>query len=424
MMDAAGGTKKEERTQAPAIEPTAYHGLLGEIVTTVNSGLHTEADPVGVLATLLAGAGALMGPGPFVQIASTRHPLLIWPLIFGSTGAGRKGESHETARRFLAWVPEYASCAVTGLSSGEGLIERIRDPEDSEDGGGSTDKRLLVVEPEFSTVMARSKREGSTLAAILRQAWDGRALQVLNRRALNASGSHVAIVGHVTPREFRLRLAETEMSGGTYNRFLPIYVDRSKRLPLPEPLAANVIEDLGNRLAEAVLNAKNLGELKLNIDARRLWADELYDEFTDADEDDQAWTEFTRRTAPYCQRVAGLHTALDGRTLITAYDLAAAGALIRYAIATAKFVLDRQLRDPRQDRIRRAVGTAPDGLSRTEISALFGRNVPKSALDLLLDELVADPEFESVEVRSGGRPATRYRRVVSSFFVPRQDAEA
>ena len=63
--------------------------------------------------------------------------------------------------------------------------------------------------------MARAKREGSALSTVLRQAWDGGRLSVLNRAALVASNSRVAVVGHITPREFRLRAAESDMSGGT-----------------------------------------------------------------------------------------------------------------------------------------------------------------------------------------------------------------
>lgn len=426
-----GDTKKEETSAPPpVVDPVVFHGLLGEICQTVDAGNHTEADPVGVLVTLMAGAGALMGMRPHVQIASTRHPLLIWPLLFGSTGAGRKGESYSTARLFLSEVPDPGSghrpITVSGLSSGEGLIEYIRDPVDEEDQGGSLDKELLVVEPEFATVMARAKREGSTLAGVLRQAWDGGALTVLNRKALRASSSHVAIVGHVTPREFRIRLAESEMSGGTYNRFLPIYVDRAKRLPLPELLPGEVIQKLGLKLTRAVYPgvANEIGLITLDPDARKLWANDLYDEFTGADEEDQIWTEFTRRAAPYCLRISGLHAALDGRDAVSPGDLTAAGALVRYAIASARYVLDRQARDPRLDRIRRAVGGSADGLARTEISGLFSRNLPKAALDLLLEELVAGGEFERIEVRSGGRPAVRYRRVVSSFFVIHTDQES
>ena len=424
-----GGTKKEE---SPAVDPPApsapppvaspavYRGLLGEIVLTVDGGPHTEADPVGVLVTLLAGAGALLGRAPHVQIASTRHPLLVWPLLFGATGTGRKGESASTARLFLDPAQEFGRIAITGLSSGEGLIERIRDPRDEDDPGGTEDKRLFVLEPEFAGVMARAKREGSTLSTVLRQAWDGGRLSVMNRAALVASNSHVAVIGHITPREFRLRAAETDMSGGTYNRFLPIFVDRHKRLPLPEPIPPSRLVQLGSQLAAAIGTAsEGIRQVTLDAGARRLWAADLYDEFTGTDDDDHVSVEFTRRAAPYCQRIAALHTVLDGRHEISRDDLHAAAELVRYAIGSARYLLDRQLRDPRLDRIRRAVIAVPDGLNRTDVSALFSRNLPKATLDALLVELVGDGKFEAVEVRTGGRPATRYRhRAVSSSFVP------
>jgi hypothetical protein len=429
-------TKKEEtiRTLPPVADAVIYHGLLGEIVQTVDAGDHTEADPVGVLVTLLAGAGVLIGPGPHVQIASIQHPLLIWSLLFGSTGTGRKGESEGTARLFLAKVPGFPDIWTTGLSSGEGLIERLRDPKDEDDSGGTDDKRLLVIESEFSSVMARTKREGSTLAAVLRQAWDGDALSVLNRSALTASGSHVAVVGHVTPREFCLRLAETEMTGGTYNRFLPIFVDRSKRLPLPEPVPGDTIKWLGGQLATAIENARGdlATRVTLSAPARELWKETLYDEFTGTDDTDEVWTQFIRRAAPYCLRIAALHAVLAGRNSISTEDLAAAGGLVRYSIASARYVLDRQARDPRLDRIRRAVIAKPDGLTRSAVSGLFSRNLSGDVLDELLDKLIEGPEFEVLQVRTGGRPATCYRRtrspaeapVVSSFFVPPSPAEA
>jgi len=53
---------------------------------------------------------------------------------------------------------------------------------------------------------------------------------------------------------------------------------------------------------------------------------DLYPEFTETDDDDYAYSEFARRAAPYCLRIAGLHAALDGRALISKDHLAAAGA--------------------------------------------------------------------------------------------------
>ncbi len=232
--------KKAAGTAVPSADPAMYAGILGEITHT--AAPTTEADPVGVYASLLAGTGVIIGRGPHVQVGNTRHPLLIWPLLLGRTGSGRKGEATGTAEIFLRSAsPTSPDFTVSGLSSGEGLIERIRD-EDTED------KRLLVIEPEFTSVMARSRREGSTLAAVQRQAWDGRALGVLNRKALKASASHIAIIGHITPQEFRLRLAEADMSGGTYNRYLPLFVERSRLLPIPEGVGAEAVTRLGAKL--------------------------------------------------------------------------------------------------------------------------------------------------------------------------------
>lgn len=292
-----GGTKKEERTSPPAEMPDFFRGVLGEIVQT--AAPTTEAAPVGILVSLLAGVGVIAGQRPYVQVGNTRHPLLIWPLLFGRTGSGRKGEAGETARLFLlSSYSQLPDLAVTGLSSGEGLIERIRDTANEDDRGGTEDKRLLVTEPEFSSVMARSKREGSTLAPVLRQAWDGRALSVLNRSALAASASHVGIVGHITPREFRLRLAETEMAGGTYNRFLPIYVERPHRLALPTGLGEETVATLGKKLREAIDHASKHGRVRLDQAATRLWCNGLYDELTAVDDEDAVWVEFAQRAAP------------------------------------------------------------------------------------------------------------------------------
>jgi len=392
-----------------------YAGILGEI--THAAAETTEGDPAGIYASLLAGTGVIIGPGPYVRVGNTHHPLLIWPLLMGRTGSGRKGEATNAGEVFLrqAAPASYEEITITGLSSGEGLIERIRD-----EGSGDDRKRLLVIEPEFTSVMARSKREGSTLAAVQRQAWEGRALSVLNRQQLKASSSHIAIIGHITPREFRLRLAEADMSGGTYNRYLPVYVERSRLLPIPQGTSEEIRTKLGGGLRAAIDQARTLTCIQFDADATDLWVAELYPELTGADDDDHAEAEFTRRAAPYCLRIAGLHAALDGRQLMSKSDLVAAAALVRYSNASARFVLDRQIRDPRLDRIRRAVDASGSaGLTRSAISGLFSRNLTKEVLDELLSQLTADGTYEEAMQATKGRPAETYRRVVSSSFVPK-----
>jgi len=391
----------------PVVDRGMFVGVPGDI--TLAAEPTTEADPVGVYVSLLASAGVLLGPGPYVPIGNTRHPLLIWPLLFGRTGSGRKGEADQTARVFLAQAtPDYTMLKVKGLTSGEGLIERIRDPKDEEDSGGTLDKRLIVMEPEFASVMSRAKREGSTLGSVLRDAWEGSALSVLSRKAYGTSLSHVSITGHITPKEFREKMAGGEMSGGTFNRFLPIYVERSKKLPIPRGVDDQTIDEQATRLRNALQRGKSITRIELDDEAVTLWTDELYDEFSEADDDDQPWTEFARRAAPYCLRIAGLHAVLDGRKRISKADLAAAAALARYSVATAKYVLSPR-QDAKFDRLMRALlASGERGMTRTEISKLFSRNLKRSELEELLFEVTRDGRFEVQKLPTGGRPVEKY----------------
>ena len=72
---------------------------------------------------------------------------------------------------------------MSGLSSGEGLIAEVRDPLDHNDTTAPTDKRLLVLEPEFAQVMKVLAREGNTLSPVVRNSWDSKRLQSLVRNA-------------------------------------------------------------------------------------------------------------------------------------------------------------------------------------------------------------------------------------------------
>ena len=71
----------------------------------------------------------------------------------------------------------------------------------------------------------------------------------------------------------------------------------------------------------------------------------------------------------------------------------------------------RQLRDPKLDRLARAVTAGGAvGLTRTEVSAVFGRNVRAAVLDELTAELVADGDYEVVLAETPGRHAQVRRR--------------
>jgi hypothetical protein len=252
-------------------DPVAYHQLLGEIVERIAP--HTEADPVAILTQLLVAFGAAAGRGAWFSVEATRHHPNEFMLLIGDSSKARKGSSWDHVRRLIAAVdPALERRILTGLSSGEGLIWAVRDPTNQDP--GISDQRLLVIEPEFASVLKASAREISTLSPTLRSAWDGRPLAILTRTApARATGAHIALIGHITREELRRHTTTIELSNGYLNRFLLIACRRQRLLPEggdQNPLHAS---GLDRRLAAAVQHAHRAGPLRLDDDARALWHD-------------------------------------------------------------------------------------------------------------------------------------------------------
>ena len=145
--------------------PDAFHGVCGEIVKQIAP--HTEADPAAILTQLLIGAGSVIGRGAFFQVEATRHHPNEYLVLVGDTAKARKGSSFDHVAKLLAEVdPSFPARITTGLSTGEGVVWAVRDP--TEQDPGAADKRLLVVEPEFASVLKQTQREINTLSPVLR----------------------------------------------------------------------------------------------------------------------------------------------------------------------------------------------------------------------------------------------------------------
>jgi hypothetical protein len=77
-------------------------------------------------------------------------------------------------RIFAEVDPDWAERRiVSGLSSGEGLIWSVRDRDTTarsraQDGEGDQDKRLLVLEAEFASMLKMVARDGNTLSPVVR----------------------------------------------------------------------------------------------------------------------------------------------------------------------------------------------------------------------------------------------------------------
>ena len=181
----------------------------------------------------------LIGRGVHFQIEASRHHPNEFAILIGDSSKARKGSSFDHVAKLMSEAdPAFPARMSTGLSSGEGLIWTLRDPAGQDP--GNPDKRLLVLEPEFASVLKAASREISTLSPTLRSAWDGRPLAVLTRTApARATGAHVAIIGHITHTELRRYASAIEIANGLLNRFLLFCVRRVRLLPEggdPQPL--------------------------------------------------------------------------------------------------------------------------------------------------------------------------------------------
>ena len=230
------------------VDEAAYYGLAGEIVRTIAP--QTEADPVALLIHVLVGVGNLVGRGPHYCVGGTAHHTNENAICVGKTSSARKGTAKSDTFRLLGAVdPMWADNRVmSGLSSGEGLIWAVRDEIEKHEpirdkksitgyqtvivDKGVADKRLLVIEPEFASVLRVAGRDGSTLSTVYRQAWDSGHLRVLNKNSpVNASGALISIIGHITCDELLMELSHNDKVNGFGNRNLWLCVRRSKFLP-------------------------------------------------------------------------------------------------------------------------------------------------------------------------------------------------
>src|SRR5579885_600680 len=235
-----------KRATGPVLDEAALYGLPGRLVQTIAPT--TEAHPAAILINALVFAGNVAGRVPHARGGGVRHGTNLYAVVVGKSRGGRKGTAAAVARApfaraFPQWFEERV---VRGLSSGEGLIAQVRDrlTKSGKDGleivldEGVTDKRLCIQEPEFGVVLRVMMREGNTLSAHLRAAWDGDNLAALTKNPLRASAPHISILGQITPFELEQLLSGVDVSNGFANRFLWIHAhparpasgtDRSQR---------------------------------------------------------------------------------------------------------------------------------------------------------------------------------------------------
>lgn len=413
-------------TAWPELHPAALYGIAGDFVRQVEP--HSEADPVALLVQFIIGFGNLIGRGPHFVAEADRHFTNIFAVLVGDTGTGRKGTSWGQVKRVLESLDETwaRDCLSGGLSSGEGLIYSLRDAAVSkkpikaggEDVGvdgyiiadkGVTDKRLLVFEGEFASVLRAQGREGNTLSMVIRNLWDtGNARSMVKTAPTRTTGAHVSIVGHITKQELRNCLDDVESVNGYVNRFLWVCTRRSKFLPRGGRLASEDFAPVIRHLRECIEHARTAGEMTFDEAAGAMW-DEVYIGLETGRVG--LLGKVTQRASPYVLRLSCLYALLDCSATVRREHLAAALSLWKYCEDSARYIFGERTGDRLADDLLRALREAEaDGLTRTDITNLFGRNVSAAriggALTSLAEVRLAHSRRERVE--HSKRPVERW----------------
>ena len=401
-------------------------GLAGEFVRLVEP--HSEADPAALLVQFLAAFGNVIGRSAGFMAEGDFHGTNVNVAIVGRTSKARKGTSWGRVREAMAFVDGdwTRTCVTSGLSSGEGVVWRVRDEvvtrrrakkgETGDSDGyisevtdpGISDKRLLVIEGELAQALRVMRREGNTLSVTVRNLWDSGTQGSLTKNTpARTTGAHVSVIGHIVAGELKRELTATDAANGFANRFLFVCAKRSKLLPDGGCVPVGELEKLARRVKIMADHAQTVGVLERNGEARTLW----HAEYERLSEGGLGLVgAITGRAEAQVMRLAVIYALLDTKArkgpIIHVEHLRAALAVWDYCSRSVAYIFGEAVGDPVADAILAALQATPDGMKRSEIRAdLLGRHTKAERLDIALSSLAAAGLAASHSVATSGRPA-------------------
>lgn len=377
-----------------SLKPEAFHGVAGEFVRQVLP--ETEADASALLFHFLTYAASMMGLSRYMPVSGTRHHARLFTVAVGNTASGRKGTALDCVSHVMRLVEAQTieessdnnlanvlpverfseTNVVNGLTSGSGLIWQIRDEQERKGivDPGVSDKRLLIVESELGGVLQVCQRKGNDLSAVLRDLWDGKTLRSLAKQEpAKATHPHGNLIGHITREELRSTLSKVDTLNGFANRILWYCAKRSKLLPDGGNLYAKDFTGLAGRIHEAIEFGKQSGQMRRSDDAGNLWH-EAYARLSQPRLG--VFGAVTTRAEAQALRLSMLFALLDCSDLIEVAHLKAALACWQYCEDSARWAFGASLGNQVADDLLAALlEVKPGGLSATDISKLFSRNV-------------------------------------------------
>lgn len=424
----APGTDDLTLKEWPRFSWDACPGLLGDFVRLATRD--SEADPAAVCVTTLVRFGAEVysyggrsGLGPHFYIGETIHPPRLFTVICGNSSKARKGTSrHPVAKLFgrehcqpadlKAWGVALPARESGGpLSTGEGLAHHVRDESDEECERHQRqnpnepirekgDKRLIILDEEFASGLACTKREGNTLSMGIRCFWDsGDYAPLTKNNPVTVRAAHISILTHITMQELAVCLGEVQAVNGFGNRFLWICARRAKLVPLPARMPDAELAPLQRELWRLVGLAQQRETMTMTPPAVALW-ESLYTELSQ--EHSGLAGSIINRAEAQTLRLALIYALLDGAERIAEKHLQAALAMWSYAQESALYIFGDRVADPLEEKVLAALKGGP--LTATELSAALNRHVPRERLQPLLQQLEGQQRISILKQKNAGRP--------------------
>ncbi len=361
--------KPAEKIENFNIADEAYIGPLGQIVNKISP--HTESSKEALLLQLIAVLGNLYGNECYYQVESTKLYPNIFCVIVGKSSWARKGTSWNHIERLIKLSGPRALADEhwqefglrSGLSSGEGLLFHLRDK--SEEDKENSDKRITIIESEFSSVLKKISRDGNVISQVIRDAWDSRNLSILTKTdPIHVSAPHISIIGHITQQELNKFLDGLEIFNGFANRFLWIYSIRSKLLPFGGDIEAILFEEEIKEL----LKGKTLsGRLSFDDMARSLWR-RIYYELSE-ERSSEITENIAARGPAQILKLSLIYALSSNRKQIHTEDLLAAKSIWDFSEKTSAKIFAKKESNPLISKILNELTENQQQLTRTDISS-------------------------------------------------------
>jgi hypothetical protein len=388
----------------PVLAPEARHGPVGEYLGLIEEEIEVSVAPVGAI--LLTELGTLIGRRAAIHVGEHRHHANLFLLVVGETSTGGKGSADAAADTLIEAVDSSFAVrhALGGFGSGEAVVEAVRDAKPDEE---RVEKRRIIVEAEFASVLRVARRESNILSQIIRQGFDYKPLRHRTRTsgALIATEHHLSVVGAITPDELAACSTELDLANGWLNRFAFARSQLVRLLPFGGRINRTAVEKIAAKIQDALtaLAAHDLGRvysLNEHSPAGELWAP-WYREVRFGT---GSVPSLTRRQHVHVARLALILAVLDQAEELTVEHLQAAMAWSAFSVATAERLFGHGATG-RAGMLLAAIREAgEEGLDGRDQHALFNRHATADELAALRSQLEGDHLIHSFTVSSGGRP--------------------